>query len=94
MRSAWFAGAHMKYAVFFNSDVSASDITSLPILSSFYYSSVLYILKNNGKLEINRVQPFKSQGTVLTQVSLYNSSHVMKQEDSFYQDIFKVRREY
>ena len=90
MRSAWFAGAHMKYAVFFNYDVSASDITSLPILPSFYYYSVLYILKNNGKLEINRVQPFKSQEQALTQVSLFNPSHVMKQEDSFYPDIFKL----
>jgi hypothetical protein len=73
-------------------EVSLSDITSLPILSSFYFSSVLYILKNNGKLEINRVQPFKSQGQALTQVSLFNPSHVMKQEDSFYPDIFKVGR--
>ena len=88
MRSAWFAGAHMKYAVFFNSDVSASDITSLAILSSFYYYSVL--LKNNGKLKINRVHPFKSQGQALTQVSLFNPSHVMQQEDSFYPDIFKL----
>jgi hypothetical protein len=90
MRSAWFGGAHMKYAVFFNSDVSASDITSLPILSSFYYSSVLYILKNDGKQEIYRAHPFNKQGQAFTQVSFFNSSLSKKQEDSFYPDLFNV----
>ena len=80
----------MKYAVFFNSDVSVSEITSLPILSSFYYSSVLYILKNDGKLKINRLHPFKYQGEALTQVSSFNSSQPIRQEDSFYPDLFNV----
>ena len=93
MRSAWFDGAYMKYAAFFSSNISTLDIASSTTLSSFYYSSVLYIVQEGETLSINRLHPFDKHNS-LVQIDLFHGRESSKYENEFYPDIFKASKSF